>query len=60
MHSNQPYLLNREQAAHFLGIDPKSFDRYFRAQPDFKRFRLGRHDRFTISAIKEFIEQNYV
>lgn len=25
-----PYLLTREQASRFLGIDPKSFDKYIR------------------------------
>lgn len=34
--SNIPILLTRQQAAEFLGIDPKSFDKYIRNHPDFK------------------------
>lgn len=54
------YLLTREQAAHFLGIDPKSFDRYFRSNNNFKRFMIGRHERYTIDFIVEFIEPEHV
>lgn len=53
-----PYLLTREQAANFLGIDPKSFDRYIRSNDNFKRFMLGKHERYTIKFIVEFIEEN--
>ncbi|HFR3390378.1 TPA: DNA-binding protein, partial [Streptococcus suis] len=28
--NNSPLLLNRQQAAELLGIDPKSFDKYIR------------------------------
>lgn len=55
-----PYLLTREQAAHYIGIDPKSFDRYFRSNNNFKRFMVGRHERYTIHFIVEFIERNHV
>ena len=58
--SKYPYLLTREQAAHFLGVDPKSFDRYFRSNNNFKRFMIGRHERYTIDFIVEFIEQEHV
>lgn len=52
-------LLNREEAAKYIGIDPKTFDRVFRANPQFKRFMLGKHtERYTIESINEFIEEN--
>lgn len=35
-----PYLLTREQASKFLGIDPKSFDKYIRASDDLERFMI--------------------
>ena len=35
---NFPLLLNREQASKFLGIDPKSFDKYIRNNNDCKCF----------------------
>ena len=31
-------LLTREEASKYIGIDPKTFDKVFRADPDFKRF----------------------
>lgn len=55
-----PHLLTREQAAYFLGIDPKSFDKYFRSNNNFKRFMVGRHERYTVQFITEFIDQNHV
>lgn len=51
-----PYLLTREQAAQFIGIDPRTFDKYIRSDDNFKRFMLGRHERYTIKCITEFIE----
>lgn len=51
-------LLTREEASKYIGIDPKTFDKVFRADPDFKRFNLSDHtERFTISSIEEFIKQ---
>lgn len=52
-------LLTREQAAKYIGIDPKTFDRVFRQNPNFKRFSLGPHsERFTTASIDEFISTN--
>lgn len=36
-------LLTREEASKYIGIDPKTFDKVFRASPDFKRFPLSDH-----------------
>lgn len=59
-HTDYPYLLNREQAAKFLGIDPKSFDKYIRSHDTLDRFMLGRHERYTIKSLIDFIEtQSY-
>ncbi|WP_270330761.1 helix-turn-helix domain-containing protein [Lapidilactobacillus dextrinicus] len=49
-------LLTREQAATFLGIDPKSFDKYIRSNPDFKSFMLGKQERFVKTQLIKFIE----
>lgn len=38
--NNSPLLLNRQQAAELLGIDPKSFDKYIRSHPDFQCFMV--------------------
>jgi len=53
-----PYLLTREQAAHFVGIDPKSFDKYIRSHSNFQRFMLGKHERYTIKSLVEFVEKH--
>lgn len=54
------FLLTREQASRFLGIDPKSFDKYIRPNDDLKRFMLGRQERYTINSIIKFIEINSI
>ena len=36
--TDYPLLLTRQQASDFLGIDPKSFDKYIRNHPDFQCF----------------------
>ena len=51
-----PVLLTRQQAAEYLGIDPKSFDNYIRFHPDFKCFMVGKQERFLKSQLLEFIE----
>jgi len=58
INSDYPYLLTRIQAANFLGIDPKSFDRYIRSHPNFERFMVGRHERYTIKSLIDFVENN--
>lgn len=55
-----PYLLNREQAARFLGVDPKSFDKYIRSHNNLDRFMIGRQERYTIKSLINFIESQYV
>lgn len=55
-----PYLLTREQASMFLGIDPKSFDRYVRPHDKLERFMIGRHERYTINSLTEFIKSHSV
>ena len=51
-------LLTREEASKYIGIDPKTFDKVFRANPDCKRFPLSDHsERFTIESIEDFIKQ---
>lgn len=59
MESNYPYLLNREQASKFIGIDPKSFDKYIRSDNTLKRFMVGTQERFTIEELKKFIESHF-
>ena len=51
-----PYLLTREQASDFLGIDPKSFDKYIRPHEKLERFMIGRHERYTMKSLIHFIE----
>ncbi|MFB8530703.1 DNA-binding protein [Enterococcus casseliflavus] len=50
-----PLLLTREQASNYLGIDPKSFDRYVRSSDDLKRFYIGRQERFSIQELEKFV-----
>ncbi|WP_026865776.1 hypothetical protein [Jeotgalicoccus marinus] len=55
-----PYLLTREQASEFLGIDPISFDKYIRPHDDLERFMIGRRERYTMKALMHFIEKHTV
>lgn len=55
-----PYLLTRDQASQFLGIDPKSFDKYLRPHTELNRFMVGRYERYTIKSLTEFIEKQSV
>lgn len=50
-----PLLLTREQASNYLGIDPKSFDKYVRNSDDLKRFMVGKQERYTIQELEIFI-----
>ena len=61
LHKNDfPYLLNRTQASSFLGIDPKSFDKYIRQDDKLNRFMLGRQERYTIKSLINFIEERSI
>lgn len=55
-----PYLLTREQAASFLGVDPKSFDKYIRSNDHLHRFVVGRHERYRMKSLITFIEVHSV
>jgi len=55
-----PYLLTREQASHFLGIDPKSFDKYICSNNNLDRFMIGRQERYTMKSLINFIEKQSV
>ncbi|MEJ8778948.1 helix-turn-helix domain-containing protein [Pseudogracilibacillus sp. ICA-222130] len=55
-----PYLLTREQASEFLGIDPKSFDKYIRQHEGLDRFMIGKHERYTMKSLVQFIERHSV
>lgn len=55
-----PYLLTREQASRFLGLDPKSFDKYIRKHDTLSRFMIGRQERYTIKSLINFIENQSV
>lgn len=50
-----PLLLTREQASSYLGIDPKSFDKFIRSHSDMPRFMVGSRERFTIKDLDEFV-----
>ncbi|EMS74289.1 hypothetical protein H318_14503 [Enterococcus durans IPLA 655] len=55
-----PLLLTREQASNYLGIDPKSFDKYVRSSKNLKRFFIGKQERFTVKELIKFIDQNSI
>lgn len=55
-----PYLLTREQASRFLGIDSKSFDKFIRANDDLERFMIGRQERYTITPLSNFVKKNSI
>lgn len=58
MSKEYPILLTRQQAAELLGIDPKSFDKYIRNQPDFPCIMIGKHQRFLKTKLLEFLEKH--
>ena len=58
--TNMPYLLTREMASQYLGIDPKSFDKYFRQSDNLKRFMIGSRERYTRKELMRFITENLV
>lgn len=55
-----PYLLTREQASKFLGIDPKSFDKFIRVNDDLERFMIGRQERYTVSSLSTFVKTHSI
>lgn len=52
-----PFLLNREEAAKFLGVDPKSFDKYIRPSIKLQRFMVGNQERFTKKWLMDYVEE---
>ena len=60
MKNTYNYLLNREQASNFLGIDEKSFDKYIRSSYNLKRFMIGSRERYTRKELMRFITENLV
>ena len=56
----EPLLLNRQQASDYLCIDPKSFDKYIRCNPDFKCFMVGKQERYLKSELLKFLEAHCV
>lgn len=55
-----PYLLTREQASDFLGINPRSFDKYVRPHEELDRFMIGKHERYTMKSLIHFVERHSV
>lgn len=55
-----PFLLTREQASRFLGVDPISFDKYIRSHDRLDRFMVGKHERYTIKSLIDFIESHSI
>ena len=54
------YLLTREQASKYLGIDPKSFDKFIRSNDKLPRFMIGKQERYTIESLNNFILENSI
>ncbi|TES44642.1 DNA-binding protein [Halalkalibacterium halodurans] len=44
----------------FLGIDPKSFDKYIRPHEELDRFMIGRRERYTMKSLIYFIDKHSV
>ncbi|MGF2925473.1 DNA-binding protein [Lactococcus garvieae] len=55
-----PYLLTRELASKYLGVDPKSFDKFIRDNDELKRFMIGRQERYTIKDLNDFISDHSI
>lgn len=55
-----PFLMNRQQAAEFLGVDPTSFDKYIRSNDSLERFMIGRYERYTKKSLIQFIESQSI
>lgn len=60
MNNSYPYLLNREQASEYLGIDPKSFDKYVRSKEALPRFMVGTKEKYTLEALETFIKNHSI
>lgn len=60
INKDYPFLMNRKQAAQFLGIDPASFDKYIRSNDNLERFMIGRHERYTKKSLIQFIDSQSV
>lgn len=60
MNNRYPYLLNREQASEYLGIDPQTFDKYIRSNEALSRFMVGARERYTLEALETFIKKHSI
>jgi len=60
INKDYPFLMNRKQAAQFLGVDPVSFDKYIRANENLERFMIGRYERYTKKSLIKFIESQSI
>lgn len=58
--NRKPYLLTKEQASNYLGIDPKSFDKFIRSNDKLPRFMIGTQERYTIESLNNFILENSI
>lgn len=58
--TSYPYLLTRGQASAFLGIDPKSFDKFIRSNDNLGRFMIGKQERYTLPGLTQFIQEHLV
>ena len=54
------YLLTREQASRYLGVDPKSFDKFIHSNDKLPRFMIGKQERYTIESLNNFILENSI
>lgn len=55
----KPILMNRSQAAAFMGVSENIFDQY-RKDPDFKVFMAGKTERYTAAALTEFVNTHLI
>lgn len=51
--------MTRSEASAFLGIDPQSFDRYFR-QVGLPCFMIGKRERYLKTELVKFVQNNQV
>lgn len=51
-------LLSKKQATKMLNIDPRTFDKYIRSNPDFKCILLGKRERYLESELIKYIMEN--
>ncbi|MFG1200648.1 helix-turn-helix domain-containing protein [Pediococcus acidilactici] len=60
MKKSKKVLLNRAQAAEYLGINVTTFDKYIRFNNDLKRFMIGSQERFLKNELIRWIEKHSI